>query len=349
MNRKQTIFWRFAVLALIGASLPLAYHQFEQRDQVDVDAMLDVSVSIRTTSHVTVDRFGDSVWDINNGSGFIVSSSDCEIWTNHHVVADAALIEVYPRGWDRTAGITARVVNSTPRSDLAILRLDDCPALPQARLGDSSLIKTGDETFAVGNPMGRNPDSVSRGIISHTQRFRDANIPYLQTDAAINPGNSGGALFDREGRVIGVNTAIDTTRNGANLGVGFALPINRVMQAIAQLREGPPSWGDAGIGDVVANLTPDEAEVFHVPGGRAALVVTRAPDEGPAAGKLQAHDVIYAIGSADVIDRDHALRLIGQHDAGDSVSLALIRDGRQQRVEILLGDGWRAAASPAAE
>lgn len=348
MNRKQTILWRFAVLALIASLLPISYYRIEQRDQVDVDDMLDVSVSIRTTSHVTVDRFGDSVWEINNGSGFIVSSRDCEIWTNHHVVADAALIEVYPRGWDRTAGITARVINSTPRSDLAILQLDECPALPQARLGDSSLIRTGDETFAVGNPMGRNPDSVSRGIISHTQRFRDTNIPYLQTDAAINPGNSGGALFDREGRVIGVNTAIDTTRNGgANLGVGFALPINRVMQAIAQLREGPPSWGDAGIGDIVANLTPGEAEVFNVPGGRAALVVTRTPDDGPSAGKLQAHDVIYGIGSADVVDRDQALRLIGQHDAGESVSLALIRDGREQQIDITLGEGWRGAAAPA--
>ena len=74
----------------------------EKHDEIDTDRMLDVSVSIRTMSHVTVDTFGDSVWEISNGSGFLVSSRTCEVWTNHHVIDNAALIEVYPRGWQRT-------------------------------------------------------------------------------------------------------------------------------------------------------------------------------------------------------------------------------------------------------
>ncbi len=346
MNRKSTILWRFAVLGLFASLAPLGIYALDKHDKVDTDRMLDVSVSIRTMSHVTVDKFGDSVWEINNGSGFLVSSRTCEVWTNHHVIADAALIEVYPRGWDRTAGISATVVNATPRSDIAILKLDDCEGVPAAKLGNSDMVQPGDETFAVGNPLGRNPDSISRGIISHTQRYRNSSTPYLQTDAAINPGNSGGALFDRRGNVIGINTAIETTRFGANLGVGFSVPINLVKQEVAELRQGPPSWGDAGFSGIVSTLTPDEAEVFNIPDGGGALVVTRTPEEGPSSGHLFVHDVIYRVNGAEVIDTEQVVRMVGQHRVGETLELALVRDGAQQTVNITLGEGWQADAVP---
>ena len=188
MNRKSTILWRLAVLGLFASLVPLGFYALDRHDQIDTNRMLDVSVSIRTMSHVTVDTFGDSVWEISNGSGFLVSSRNCEVWTNQHVIENAALIEVYPRGWQSTAGIPARVINATPRSDIAILELDDCTDLPVAKLGNSDLVMPGDETFAVGNPLGRNPDSISRGIISHTQRYREGSTPYLQTDAANKSG-----------------------------------------------------------------------------------------------------------------------------------------------------------------
>jgi serine protease Do len=346
MNRKSTILWRFAVLGLFASLIPLGIYALEKHDKIDTDRMLDVSVSIRTMSHVTVDRFGDSVWEISNGSGFLVSSRNCEVWTNQHVIDNAALIEVYPRGWQRTAGIPARVVNATPRSDIAILHLDECNGLPVAKLGNSDLVEPGDETFAVGNPLGRNPDSISRGIISHTMRYREGSTPYLQTDAAINPGNSGGALFDRAGNVIGINTAIDTSRYGTNVGVGFAVPINLVMQVVADLRQGPPSWGDAGLTGIVSTLTPDEAEVFKVPHGGGALVVTRSPAEGPSEGRIFTHDVIYQINNTSVIDTEQVVRMIGQHRVGENLTLALIRDGEQHSVEITLGEGWQADAVP---
>ncbi len=349
MNRKSTILWRVAVLGLIASLVPLGIYALERYNQVDTDRMLDVSVSIRTMSHVTVDKFGDSVWDTGNGSGFLVSRQNCEVWTNHHVIADAALIEVFPKGWNRAGGISATVVNATPRTDVAILELEHCDGLPQARLGNSDLVQPGDETFAVGNPLGRNPDSISRGIISHTQRYRDAPLPYLQTDAAINPGNSGGALFDREGNVIGMNTAIETTRFGSNTGVGFAVPINLVREVVAELREGPPSWGDAGFNDVVASLSPDEAEVFHVPDGLAALIITATPEDGPSAGKLEAHDVIYRINGNGIEDKKQATRMIGQHKVGEALALDVIRAGEQRRVEIVLGEGWSANAVPTAD
>ncbi len=346
MNRKSTILWRFAVLGLFISLVPLGIYALDKHDKIDTDQMLDVSVSIRTVSHVTVDSFGDSVWEIGNGSGFLVSSASCEVWTSYHVIARAALIEVYPRGWSHTAGIPATVVNSTPRSDIAILKLENCKGIPAAQLGNSDGVRSGDETFAVGNPLGRNPDSISRGIISHTQRYREGSTAYLQTDAAINPGSSGGALFDREGNVIGINTAIDTTRNGANLGVGFAVPINLVMQVVGDLRQGPPSWGDAGINGIVSALSPDKAEVFKVPYGGGALVVTKTPDEGPASGKLFVHDVIYQINGFAVHDIDQVIRTVGQHRVGETLTLALIRGGEQQQVDITLGEGWQADAVP---
>jgi len=346
MDKRKTLLWRLTVLGLIVGLLPLGINILEQRNTVDTERMLDASVSIRTTSYVTIDKFGDSVWDINNGSGFLVSNSTCEVWTNHHVIAGAALVEVFPRGWNQTTGIPAKVVNSTPRSDIAILRLEHCEGLQQVELGDSDHLRPGDEVYAVGNPLGRNPDSISRGIISHTHRFRSGDMPYLQTDAAINPGNSGGALFDRDGRVVGISTAIDSTRYAANVGIGYAVPINRVMQAVADLRRGPPSWGDAGITDIVATLSPDEAEVFEVPGRRGALVVTRTPDEGPSAGVLQQHDVIYGINDAEIEDARQAVRAIGHYRAGDTLKLDLIRAGRQQSVDIVLGEGWQADAEP---
>ena len=195
-------------LVIVVASVTVYWHR--QNPAVDTQAMLDVSVTVKTISHVRVDKLGDSVWELGSGSGFMVSSEGCEVWTNHHVVADAAMIEVIPTGWKTREGIRASVVHSTPRGDMAVLRMEHCEGIPEAVLGDSTQVRPGDDTFAVGNPLGRNPNSISRGIISHTERYTSANLPYLQTDAAINPGNSGGALFNRHGEVIGVNVGPPT-------------------------------------------------------------------------------------------------------------------------------------------
>ncbi len=349
MNYKSTLLWRLLVLGLFVAMASLGIYGLDRFNRIDTGRMLDSSVSIRTISHVTIDKFGDTVWDTKTGSGFLVSTAGCEVWTNHHVVDGAAVIEVYPRNWQRTAGIPATVVNSTPRSDIAILNLENCDRIPPAILGDSDLVKPGDETFAVGNPMGHNPDSISRGIISHTLRYRMGSTPYLQTDAAINPGNSGGALFNHDGQIIGINTAIETTQSGANVGLGFSVPINHVKQVVAELHQGPPSWGDAGLSDIVSLLTPDEAEVFDVPDGHGALVVTRAPETGPSVNKLFLHDVIYQIDHTGISTIQQATRLIGNMRAGDLLTLDLMREGKPMSVDVTLNEGWKAAEPPKAD
>jgi S1-C subfamily serine protease len=349
MARKSTLLWRSGVLGMILAVVPVAVFTYEHFNAVDTAAMLNVSVSIKTISHVRIDKVGDSVWESSSGSGYLVSSRNCEVWTNHHVIADAAVIEIFPRGWNRASGIAARVVNSTPRSDVAVLRMEHCQGIPEARLGDSSQMAAGDETYAVGNPLGRNPDSISRGIISHTERFATGLTPYLQTDAAINPGNSGGALFNHAGEVIGMNTAIASTKDGANVGIGYAVPINLVKNVARELHNGPPSWGDAGLNSVISSLTPDEAEIFTVPDGHAAIIVTKDPTEGPGAGKLKARDVIYKINDVGVTAADQAMRTIASFDKGDTIVFEVMRNGESYAVDITLDEGWKADEKQLAE
>ncbi|MCA8967423.1 MAG: trypsin-like peptidase domain-containing protein, partial [Planctomycetes bacterium] len=216
-----------SALTLVTA-VPVAGLVTRHEERVQAEAMLDVSVSIRTISHVRVDSVGDTVWDAGSGSGLLADAGTCEVWTNHHVIADAAAVEVFPRGWQQATGIPAEVVGSTPRTDVAVLRMAHCEGLPGASLGRSAGVRAGDESYAVGNPLGSNPDSISRGIISHTERYLAGAVPFLQTDTPINPGNSGGALFDRDGRVIGINTGIAASRGGGSIGIGYAVPIDLV-------------------------------------------------------------------------------------------------------------------------
>ena len=337
----------FAAFGLISVAL-VALLGFGSAHRVDTEAMLDVSVSIRTISYVHIDKFGDSVWESGSGSGFLVDAERCYVWTNHHVIDDAAIVEVFPRNWDRSEGIPATVVNSTPRADLAILRMNSCEGVSEAVLGDSSLAKPGDETYAVGNPLGRNPHSISRGIISHTERYLHGASAYLQTDAAINPGNSGGALFNRYGDVIGINTAIASSKRGAT-GIGYAVPINVAKEVVEELRKGPPSWGDAGIGDVISSLTPDEAEVFRVPDGHGAIIITADPTESPSVGMLLAHDVIYKINGVGVSEAAQAMRVISSYRPGDTITFDLIRAGEPLTLSLPLGEGWKRDAAPVAD
>jgi hypothetical protein len=173
--------------------------------------------------------------------------------------------------------------------------------------------------------------------------------PYLQTDAAINPGNSGGALFNHAGEVIGMNTAIASTKEGANVGIGYAVPINLVRQVANNLHDGPPSWGDAGLTNMVSSLTPDEAEIFKVPNGHAAIIVTKDPVDGPSSGKLKARDVIYKINGVGVTAADQAMRTIASYDKGDSVELEVMRGGETHTVDITLDEGWKADEQQVAE
>jgi len=338
--------WTVKALLLLAILSPIAFYGYQERATVDTESMLDVSVSIRTISHVSTDKYGDSVWAPGAGSGFLVSTASCEVWTNHHVIENAAVIEVFPRDWKKSHGIIAKLVNSTPYTDVAILQMESCDGMPAAQLGNSQQARVGNETYVVGNPFGKNPDSVSRGIVSHTSRYLAGPAAYLQTDAAVNPGNSGGALFNRDGIVIGMTTAIASTRSGNNVGIGYALPINTVLSQVAALRNGPPSWGDAGINNMIAGLTAEEAAMFQVPDGFGAVNITRTPEDGPSASKLIARDVVYKINDEAVINPAQVKRLIGSKKPNEVVDFSLIRNGNPEVVSVTLADGWAQFQKP---
>jgi len=346
MVNKTTVAWRITVLLSLVAAVPAVLYWEDSRRHVDTEAMLNVSVSVKTLSHVRVDAVGDSVWNPSAGSGFLISSADCEVLTNHHVIANAAHIEIYPRRWAENKGIPATVVNSNPKSDIAVVRMSDCSGILEARMGNSDRLRPGDEVFAVGNPLGTNPDSISQGIVSHTQRLNSGLIPYLQTDASMSHGSSGGALFNRQGEVIGINTAIAATRNGSNIGIGYALPINLVKHETSRLHDGPPTWGDTGIEDLLSGLTAREAAFFGVPEGRAAIIVTDSPEDGPSKGKLFAKDVVYGIDDVSITSVNQAQRLISGYNPGREVEFRVIRTGQHVDVSVTLAEGWRTQESP---
>ncbi|MEM7642696.1 MAG: trypsin-like peptidase domain-containing protein, partial [Pseudomonadota bacterium] len=166
------------------------------------------------------------------GSGFVISE-DGYVVTNNHVIenADEILIEFFS-GQE----LPAEVIGTDPNTDIALLKVESDTPLPFVPFGDSTAIRTGDWVMAMGNPLGQG-FSVSAGIVSSTGReLSGAYDDFIQTDAAINRGNSGGPLFNLDGEVVGVNTAI-LSPNGGSIGIGFAMSSNVVTNVVAQLRE----------------------------------------------------------------------------------------------------------------
>lgn len=334
---------------LIAAGAAIGAYLANPDEQPLIETMLDASVSIRTIGHVSTDQLGDSVWSKRSGSGFFVSTTDCEIWTNQHVIAEAALVEVFPRDWVEPRGIPARVVSADPRTDVAVLHMASCTGMKPVVLGNSDELRQGDDVFAVGNPFGRNPDSLTRGIVSHTQRFLRGGIQYLQTDAMINSGNSGGALFNAKGEVIGINAAVATDNNSGGTGVSYAIPIDVVETTIAKLKNGSPSWGDIGTKGLLTELAPSEAEMFKVPNGHPAVAIIRDIEEGPNRGLLKTRDVVFEVNNMPIRSLEHLEWLISQARPGDRLNLNVMRNGNAKTIPVAVNDGWDLATPPEPE
>jgi serine protease Do len=264
------------------------------------------------------------------GSGFIIDAAGL-VLTNHHVVRDARVIQV------RLAdgrGFGAEVLGTDPLTDVALLQLQGEPKeLPVVKLGDAEALRVGDWVLAIGNPFGL-ASSVSLGILSAKARNIQAG-PYdefLQTDAAINPGNSGGPLFNLQGEVVGINTAIV----GGGTGIGFAVPANLVRALLPQLRDkGAVTRGWLGLGtqDVSAAL----AEALGLPVKAGALVVQVEEDTPAAKAGLAADDVITAINGEPVESAGDLTRTIGRSSPGAQVKLTIYRGQEQRELPVTLG------------
>jgi len=222
------------------------------------------------------------------GSGFVIDPSGLVV-TNNHVIEGAD--EIMINFTDGTKLKVVKILGHDPKTDLALLKVEPKKSLKAITFGDSSKMRVGDWVMAIGNPFGLG-GSVTVGIISATKRDINAG-PYddfLQTDAAINRGNSGGPLFNMEGQVIGVNTAI-ISPTGGSIGIGFAVPSNSAVQVIDQLKQyGETRRGWLGV--QVQNVTDEIAASLGLQDAKGALVAKVSPESPAATAGLQPSDVI---------------------------------------------------------
>jgi serine protease Do len=278
------------------------------------------------------------------GSGFVIDPSGY-IVTNYHVIDGADSIKVKIGKGNASAEYDAKVIGKDKDTDLALLKITPKHPLPAVPLGDSDKLRVGDTVLAVGNPFGLG-GTVTAGIVSALAREHDMMgnsfgpnntnyVDYIQTDAAINKGNSGGPLFNVEGQVVGVNSAI-VSPNGGSVGVGFAIPSNLVKSVVAQLKAtGTVKRGWLGV--YIQNVTPEIAEATGLKEPKGALVfeVTKG---GPSEGKLKAGDVIVKFDGKDVKDQDELPRIVAATPQGKVVPVEVMRDGKQTTVSIQIGN-----------
>ncbi|MEM8630020.1 MAG: Do family serine endopeptidase [Pseudomonadota bacterium] len=265
------------------------------------------------------------------GSGFIL---DAEGWivTNHHVVNGADTVTVRLSD-DRE--YEAEIVGMDAPTDLALLRIDAEEALPFVTLGDSSEIRVGEDVMAVGNPFGLG-GTVTKGIISAKGRNISAGpyADFLQTDAAINRGNSGGPLFNMDGEVVGVNSAIYSP-TGGSVGVGFAVTSDIVNLIVEDLKDdGQVQRGWLGVS--IQDVTPDLAEALGLEDAAGALVSSVVPGS-PSEGRLETGDVILSFNGDAVPGSRDLPKLVAAAGAGDAVDVIVLRDGDRETIEINVG------------
>jgi S1-C subfamily serine protease len=285
------------------------------------------------------------------GSGFVIDG-DGTILTNAHVIAGATRVTVQ---FQNHRAVTARVVGRDESTDLAVLDVDpDGLDLHPLRLGDSADVQVGDPTIAIGNPFGLER-TLTTGVVSAVQRRITAPNGFaiddvIQTDAAINPGNSGGPLIDAAGRVIGVNSQIQTGGgSGGNVGIGFAVPIDTAKRIVPQLeRSGKVERGYLGIESVTIDGSLKD---LNLPVAHGALVQRVTPGSpaakaGVKGGEIEAQldgrafflggDVLTAVDGRKVRTNSDVTRLVTSHKPGDVVELTLLRGGRERTVRAEL-------------
>ena len=264
------------------------------------------------------------------GSGFVISS-DGFIVTNNHVIdgADEIEIEFYSG-----ARLPAKLVGTDPTTDIAVLKVQADKPLPFLKFGNSDAARVGDWVLALGNPLGQGL-SASSGIISAKSRALTGTYDdFIQTDAAINRGNSGGPLFNMQGEVVGVNTAI-LSPNGGSIGIGFSMASNVVSKVVDQLREfGETRRGWLGV--KIQDVTPDIANSLGLSAEKGAMV-TDVP-AGPAADAgVQAGDVITRFAGGEVADTRDLVRRVADAPVGEAVDVTVQRAGKPVDLKITLG------------
>jgi serine protease Do len=273
------------------------------------------------------------------GTGFIVDK-DGYILTNNHVVegADRIRVALFNSNGDI---YDAKVVGRDPITDSALIQLTERPSegLPVVKFGDSDQLQPGDWVMAIGNPFNLS-HTVTVGVVSALGRqvagsgVPQREQPMIQTDAAINPGNSGGPLLNIRGEVVGINTAIYTDQRSANIGIGFATPINLVRELLPQLRTGKITRGRIGVQVNSRPFTESQARALGLPRREGALITT-VTKAGPAdAAGLKPGDVVIEYNGNAVKDSADLVNRVVRTKPGTTVPLKIVRKGQTQSLNV---------------
>lgn len=307
------------------------------------DKVSESVVSIVTSTNIT-DFFGQNRSSSAAGTGIIVTK-DGYILTNKHVINGASEVSVILD--DGTTYEDVKVVAVDPLNDVAFLKIEDVSDLTPATLGDSKTIHVGQQVIAIGNALGEYQNTVTAGIISGTGRSVTASdgtgrqsetlSDMIQTDAAINSGNSGGPLVNAAGEVIGINTATSTSAEN----MGFAIPISSAKGMLNQLIENGKAERTY-LGVYTVEITPEAAKAYNLPVNSGAYIYsssayTAVTKDSPAAkAGLKDKDIITSVNGAKVGSDGSLSSLIGEYKPGDTVQLAVIREGNEIAVNVTL-------------
>jgi serine protease Do len=267
------------------------------------------------------------------GTGFIIDPSGL-IVTNNHVAGKADKIVVTLSDGRK---LPAKLLGADEKTDLAVLKVESDKPLPYVTFGDATKVRVGQPVMAVGNPFGLG-GTVTTGIVS--ARGRDIQSgpfdDYIQTDAAINRGNSGGPLFDMDGKVIGINTAIFSP-TGGNIGLGFAIPSSLAEPVVAQLKEhGRVERGMLGV--QIQPVTDEIAESLSLGSAKGALVASVEPNGAALKAGVKSGDVIRSVDGKEIDTVRDLTRTIAAAQPGSTVKVGLVRDGKEMTVQAKLGE-----------
>src|SRR5215211_428191 len=321
--------------------------------QQDAPGVVFIQAQTKPQPSSLLNPFGGGGGGTATGSGFVIDT-DGHILTNAHVVEGATKIEVTLGRSDTSQPIGAQVVGKDPSTDVALLKVD-APAdeLHPLQLGNSADLQVGDPVVAIGNPFGLDR-TVTSGIVSALQREIQSPNGFpidkvIQTDAAINKGNSGGPLIDADGRVIGVNSQIES-ESGGNVGIGFAIPINTVKEVAAELiQNGKVDHPYLGV--TMQTIDPSLADFAKVP-DKGVLITGVVPDSPAAKAGLKGGstsvvvdgqtyrlggDVITEVDDETVDTADQVQELVTAEDPGDEMTLHVDNDGAERDVTVTLG------------
>ena len=277
------------------------------------------------------------------GTGFIIDKAGF-ILTNNHVVEGAETIKVSFAGATDGQEFSAKVVGRDTLDDVALIQLTEMPAQPlqEAKFGDSSQLQQGDWVMAIGNPFGLG-HTVTVGVISALGRpfggLPQREQPMLQTDAAINPGNSGGPLLNIRGEVVGMNTAIYTNPSqSANIGIGFATPINTLRDLVPQLRTGKVVRGVIGVQVRRSGITKQEAPAFGLPDTNGTVLSSVNPGGPAARAGLEPGDVVVEFNGHPVKDSDSLVNMVVATKPGTTVPITVMRNKERKTLSITVDE-----------